>query len=164
MHVPSDAIAAADPALGCRHCWATSAHSMVFDNSKLRAVVPEYVATITLEQAAREIVGWHDEDPARQQVDATLDAVMDKLVGQFQVRKVASSFGLAVRDPSLRTRPQLGSVQAVSGSVATHKATDEDLADDSNSLTQCRGHSSAVRQRDPVVDASRRRRPPRSAS
>jgi nucleoside-diphosphate-sugar epimerase len=86
VHVPSDAIAAADPAWG-EALLGDSAHSMVFDNTKLRAVVPEYVATITLEQAAREIIGWHDEDPARQQVDATLNTVMDKLVGQFQAGK-----------------------------------------------------------------------------
>ena len=55
------------------------AHSMVFDNSKLRRVVPGYRATIGFEQGAREIVAWYDEDPARQQADARLDAVMDEL-------------------------------------------------------------------------------------
>ena len=33
---------------------------------------------------AREIVGWYDEDPARQQVDARLDAVMDKLAAAYR--------------------------------------------------------------------------------
>ena len=55
------------------------AHSLVFDNSKLRSVVPGYRAVIPFEQGAREIVAWYDEDPARQQVDARLDAVMDAL-------------------------------------------------------------------------------------
>jgi hypothetical protein len=56
----------------------------VFDNSKLRGVVPGYLATIPFEQGAREIVGWHEEDPSRQQVDARLDAVMDKLAETYQ--------------------------------------------------------------------------------
>jgi nucleoside-diphosphate-sugar epimerase len=86
VHVPSDAIAAADSGWGDA-LLGDSAHSMVFDNAKLRAVVPEYVATVTLEQAAREIVGWHDEDPARQQVDANLDTVMDTLAEQFRAPK-----------------------------------------------------------------------------
>jgi nucleoside-diphosphate-sugar epimerase len=86
VHVPSDAIAAADPDWGDA-LLGDSAHSLVFDNSKLRGVVPEYVATVTLEQAAREIVGWHDEDPARQQVDANLDTVMDTLAEQFRAPK-----------------------------------------------------------------------------
>jgi nucleoside-diphosphate-sugar epimerase len=83
VHVPSDAIAAADPEWGAG-LLGDKAHSMVFDNSKLRAVVPGYLATIPFEQGAREIVAWHEEDPSRQQVDARLDAVMDKLIETYQ--------------------------------------------------------------------------------
>jgi hypothetical protein len=53
---------------------------MVFDNAKLRAVVPEYLATIPFVQGAREIVAWHDTDPARRIVDPQLDALLDRLV------------------------------------------------------------------------------------
>jgi nucleoside-diphosphate-sugar epimerase len=82
VHVPSDAIAAADPGWGAG-LLGDKAHSMVFDNTKLRTVVPGYVATIPFEQGAREIVAWHDEDPARRQVDARLDSVMDRLAQAF---------------------------------------------------------------------------------
>jgi nucleoside-diphosphate-sugar epimerase len=85
VHVPSDAIAAADPEWGAG-LLGDKAHSMVFDNSKLRSVVPGYRATIPFEQGAREIVAWHDADPARQQVDARLDAVMDKLAESHELR------------------------------------------------------------------------------
>ena len=84
VHVPSDAIAAADAAWGAG-LLGDKSHSMVFDNSKLRSVVPGYRAEIPFEQGAREIVGWHDEDPARQQADARLDAVMDKLVAAYRL-------------------------------------------------------------------------------
>jgi hypothetical protein len=57
---------------------------MVFDNAKLRTVVPGYRAVIPFEQGAREIVAWHDEDPARQRVDAGVDAVSDKLAATFR--------------------------------------------------------------------------------
>jgi nucleoside-diphosphate-sugar epimerase len=83
VHVPSDAIAAADPDWGAG-LLGDKAHSMVFDNSKLRSVVPGYLATIPFEQGAREIVAWYGEDPARQQADARLDAVMDKLAEAYQ--------------------------------------------------------------------------------
>ena len=56
-------------------------HSMIFDNAKLRSVVPGYRPAISFDQGAREIVGWHDQDPARQQLDAHIDAAMDKLTG-----------------------------------------------------------------------------------
>jgi nucleoside-diphosphate-sugar epimerase len=93
VHVPSDAIAAADPIWGPA-LLGDSAHSMIFDNSKLRRVVPDYLATITLEQAAPEIIAWHDQDPSRQNVDPDLDAVMDKLVASYQVRSGLHSMGL----------------------------------------------------------------------
>ncbi len=84
VHVPSDAIAVADAGWGAA-LLGDKAHSMVFDNSKVRAVAPGFVATIPFEQGAREIVDWHDEDPSRQQVDAHFDAVMDDLVARFRV-------------------------------------------------------------------------------
>jgi nucleoside-diphosphate-sugar epimerase len=83
VHVPSDAIAEADPDWGAG-LLGDKSHSMVFDNTKLRTVVPGYRAVIPFEQGAREIVGWYDEDPARQQVDTRLDAVMDKLAAAYR--------------------------------------------------------------------------------
>jgi nucleoside-diphosphate-sugar epimerase len=84
VHVPSDAIAAVDPDWGAG-LLGDKAHSMVFDTTKLRRVVPEFTTTIRFEQGAREIVAWHDADPARRTVDARLDAVMDDLVARFRV-------------------------------------------------------------------------------
>jgi len=85
VHVPSDAIAAAHPEWGAG-LLGDKAHSMVFDNTKLRRLVPDYVATIPFEQGAREIVAWHDEDPGRQRIDERLDAVMDRLVEAYRPR------------------------------------------------------------------------------
>lgn len=84
VHVPSDAIAAADPGWGAG-LLGDKAHSMVFDTTKLRRLVPEFATTIRFEQGAREIVDWHDADPARRVVDARMDALMDDLVARFRV-------------------------------------------------------------------------------
>jgi nucleoside-diphosphate-sugar epimerase len=84
VHVPSDVIAAADPVWG-GGLLGDKAHSLIFDNTKVRSVAPDFVATIPFEQGAREIVAWHDEDPARQTVDTRLDAMMDDLVARFRV-------------------------------------------------------------------------------
>jgi nucleoside-diphosphate-sugar epimerase len=84
VHVASDAIAAADPEWGAG-LLGDKAHSMVFDNTKLRSVVPDYLATIPFEQGAREIIAWYDADPARQEVDARLNAVMDQLARDHSV-------------------------------------------------------------------------------
>ena len=45
--------------------------------------MPDYVATIPFARGAREIVAWHDEDPARRAVDERMDALMDALVARF---------------------------------------------------------------------------------
>jgi nucleoside-diphosphate-sugar epimerase len=82
VHVPSDAVAAADAEWGAG-LLGDKAHSMVFDNSKLRALVPDYKAVIPFHVGARQIVDWHLEDQSRQSVDAELDTVMDKLVERY---------------------------------------------------------------------------------
>ncbi len=83
VHVPSDAIAAVDPDWGAG-LLGDKAHSMVFDNSKLRQVVPGYRAVIPFEQGARELVAWYDEDPSRQRADPRMDAAMDKLIDTYR--------------------------------------------------------------------------------
>jgi nucleoside-diphosphate-sugar epimerase len=88
VHVPSDAIAAADPDWGAG-LLGDKAHSAYFDNSKVRTVVPDYTATIPFEQGAAEIVAWHDAEPSRRQVDARLDALMDRLVETYSPRPLA---------------------------------------------------------------------------
>jgi len=84
VHVPSDVIAAADPGWGAS-LLGDKAHSMVFDNSKLRSVVPGWRATTPFERGAREIADWYLADPARQVADEKLDALMDKLAADFAV-------------------------------------------------------------------------------
>jgi nucleoside-diphosphate-sugar epimerase len=84
VHVPSDAIAAADPDWGAG-LLGDKAHSMVFDNAKVRSVVPGWRAVIPFEQGAREIAGWYLADPARQVTDEHLDAVMDKLAAAWTI-------------------------------------------------------------------------------
>jgi len=82
VHVPSDAIAAADPEWGAG-LLGDKAHSMVFDNAKLRSLVPGWRAVIPFEQGAREITEWYLADKARQVADASLDAAMDQLAAAW---------------------------------------------------------------------------------
>jgi nucleoside-diphosphate-sugar epimerase len=79
VHVPSEAIAAVDPDWGAG-LLGDKAHSMIFDNTKVRRLVPDSTALIGFHTGAREIMAWYDADPARQQVDAEMDAKMDQLV------------------------------------------------------------------------------------
>lgn len=82
VHVPSDAIARVDPEWGAG-LLGDKAHSVIFDNSKIRRFVPDFAPAIPFSRGAEEIMVWHDADPARQRVDARLDALMDALVAQW---------------------------------------------------------------------------------
>lgn len=57
------------------------AHSVVFDNTKIRRVVPGFNPVVPLHTAAREIIDWHDTHPELQRVDPALDALFDGLLG-----------------------------------------------------------------------------------
>jgi len=53
---------------------------MVFDNTKIKRLVPEYLAKIPFARGAEEIVAWYDADPERRLFDPALDALLDRLV------------------------------------------------------------------------------------
>ena len=55
VHVPSDVIAAHDPEWGAG-LLGDKTHSMVFDNAKIKSVVPGWRAVVPFERGAREIV------------------------------------------------------------------------------------------------------------
>jgi len=82
VHVTSDAIAADDAAWGAS-LLGDKTHSMIFDNSKVRSLAPDFGTTIRYPEGARETVAWYDADPARQVVDAEHDAQLDRLVARF---------------------------------------------------------------------------------
>jgi len=83
VHVPSDAILAEDDRWG-RSLLGDKAHSVIFDNSKLRALVPGFTPTIPFFRGAREIIDWHDADPERRRIETDTDALIDRLVDRFR--------------------------------------------------------------------------------
>jgi nucleoside-diphosphate-sugar epimerase len=85
VHVTSDAIAAADEDLGAS-LLGDKSHSMVFDNTKIRSLVPGWHARVPFRDGAREIVEWHLAEPSRQAVDARLDALFDRLIDAYRPR------------------------------------------------------------------------------
>jgi nucleoside-diphosphate-sugar epimerase len=83
VHVPSELIAAYDPEWGAS-LLGDKTHSMLFDNSKVKRLVPDYVARIPFVQGAREIMAWYDADPARQQIDPHFDALTERILAAYQ--------------------------------------------------------------------------------
>jgi len=79
IHLPSEIIAKHDPEWGAS-LLGDKTHSMIFDNSKVKRLVPGWQARIPFSRGAEEILAYYDADPIRQVVDKTFDATMDKLV------------------------------------------------------------------------------------
>ena len=82
IHIPSDLIATYDPVFG-EGLLGDKTHTMIFDNSKIKALVPDFSAEIPFEQGAREIVAWYEADAARQKVDPHLNGLFEKMIQDY---------------------------------------------------------------------------------
>jgi nucleoside-diphosphate-sugar epimerase len=78
IHLPSEIIAAFDPERG-PGLVGDKGHSVIFDNTKIKRAVPDFMATIPFSRGAREIMAWYDGDPERRVVDQKLDRLMDAM-------------------------------------------------------------------------------------
>lgn len=79
VHVPSERIARYDARWG-DGLLGDKAHSVIFDNSKVKRVVPDFVATIPFVQGAAEIMAWHDADASRRTVDPERNSLIDAII------------------------------------------------------------------------------------
>ena len=83
VHIPSEVIAAFDPEWGAG-LLGDKAHSMVFDNTKIKRLVPEYVASIPFRQGAAEIIAWYESHPTAQQIDEKRNQLIDTMVAAYE--------------------------------------------------------------------------------
>lgn len=82
VHVPSELIAAYNSRIG-DSLLGDKSHSAIFDNSKIRRVVPEYCASIPFCRGAEEIIAWHRADPSRQKINPEFDNMCDILLENY---------------------------------------------------------------------------------
>lgn len=83
IHVPSELIAAFDPEWGAG-LLGDKAHSVIFDNTKIKRLVPEFKAVVPFSRGADEIMAWYDADPTRQVVDPEVDRMHDRIIGAYE--------------------------------------------------------------------------------
>lgn len=83
VHIPSDRLATYDADWGSS-LLGDKAHSVIFDNSKIKRLVPEFNARIPFEQGAQEIVAWVDSTPSAQVVDEQANALFDKIIAEYE--------------------------------------------------------------------------------
>ncbi len=68
------------------------AHSALFDNTKIRRLVPSFSPGLTFHRAVRRMIAWRADHPAETAVDVATDEVLDRLVrGYHAARDVFAS-------------------------------------------------------------------------
>ncbi len=79
IHIASDVIAKYDAEWG-ESLLGDKAYSVIFDNSKIKKIVPHYKAKIPFSEGVKEIVNWHMENPGLQKVDTSWNNTVEKLI------------------------------------------------------------------------------------
>jgi nucleoside-diphosphate-sugar epimerase len=82
VHIPSDFIAQVAPAEG-DGLLGDKAHSVIFDNSKIKTFVPGFQCHIPFREGVRRTLDWFHADPARQRIDAAVNAEMDRILAAY---------------------------------------------------------------------------------
>ncbi len=83
VHVPSEVIHSYDREWG-ESLLGDKTHSMIFDNTKIKRFVPDFVATIPFSRGAEEIIAWYDADPSRRVINEELDQTMSRIISDWK--------------------------------------------------------------------------------
>jgi nucleoside-diphosphate-sugar epimerase len=83
VHIPSDFMVACLPEMEGTLTGDKSV-SVVFDNTKIKRFVPDYVATTRFAQGIRQSLAWFDADPRRKLIDAKENAIWDQLIESYE--------------------------------------------------------------------------------
>jgi nucleoside-diphosphate-sugar epimerase len=83
VHIPSDRIAQYDPAWGAG-LLGDKAYTVIFDNTKIKRLVPDYCATIPFARGVVEIMDWYMADESRRKVNPVLDQLCDRIISDYQ--------------------------------------------------------------------------------
>ena len=79
VHLSSSQIAKALPTQG-PGLLGDKAHSVIFDNTKIRQIAPGWHAVIPWSVGARQVIEWYDADASRRTTDPDMDAAITSMV------------------------------------------------------------------------------------
>jgi nucleoside-diphosphate-sugar epimerase len=83
VHVPSDLITAYDPdTLGS--LIGDKANSVVFDNRKIKALVPDFACDVPWSEGVRRSIAWFEADPSRRTIDGRANEIWDRILAAYQ--------------------------------------------------------------------------------
>jgi hypothetical protein len=60
--------------------------SCIYDNTKIKRFVPDFVATIPFKEGIKRTVRWFEADPERMVIARENNALMDKIIEAYEGR------------------------------------------------------------------------------
>lgn len=83
VHIASDFITKVAP--GEKDgLWGDKSHCAVFDNSKIKSLVPGFTATIPFSEGIKRTLAWFEADPKRMVINPETNAMMDKIIAEYE--------------------------------------------------------------------------------
>jgi nucleoside-diphosphate-sugar epimerase len=89
VHMASDFIAAALPGES-GGLLGDKANCAVFDNTKIKRFVPDFLATTRFDEGIRKTIAWFDDDPRRRVIDERANASWDRLIAAHELGREAA--------------------------------------------------------------------------
>ncbi|MGR3812190.1 SDR family oxidoreductase [Jiulongibacter sp. NS-SX5] len=63
--------------------WGDKSHCALFDNSKIKKLVPDYVATIPFSEGIKETLAWFEAKPERMIINETTNRFLSELAAKY---------------------------------------------------------------------------------
>lgn len=83
VHIASDFITKVAP--GEKDgLWGDKSHCAVFDNSKIKSLVPGFTASIPFSEGIKKTLAWFEAKPGRMAVNPETDAMMDRIIAEYE--------------------------------------------------------------------------------
>ena len=83
VHIPSEFLERIEESL-VGNLLGDKAHSVIFDNSKIKTLVPGFTATIPFNQGIKKTLAWFDEDPKRKVVSDETHKRFEKIIKAYE--------------------------------------------------------------------------------
>ncbi|MGE5395620.1 MAG: SDR family oxidoreductase [Candidatus Saccharibacteria bacterium] len=83
IHIASDFICKVAPSM-TGSLLGDKAWSVVFDNSKIKSLVPGFQATIPFREGIRRTLQWFDADVKRRRIDETVNMEMERIIEMYK--------------------------------------------------------------------------------
>ena len=83
IHIPTDFIVKCEQSLE-GGLTGDKSNSVIFDNTKIKAFVPDFKATIPFSQGVKRALEWFEEDKRRQIINKQTNELLDRIIFKYE--------------------------------------------------------------------------------